>query len=94
MGDHSKTGINVMFDTGTIVGVSCNIFGANLPPKNIPSFSWGQKNSFSVYNMEKSIETARRVMARRDVGMSRAYEKLMRGIFTITETGRKNGGVS
>ncbi len=94
MGDHSKTGINVMFDTGTIVEVSCNIFGANLPPKNIPSFSWGQKNSFSVYDIEKSIETARKVMKRRDITMTAAYEKLMRNVFLQTENDRRAGGVA
>jgi UDP-N-acetylglucosamine diphosphorylase/glucosamine-1-phosphate N-acetyltransferase len=94
MGDHSKTGINVMFDTGTIVGVSCNIFGANLPPKNIPSFSWGQKNFFSVYDIEKGIETARKVMKRRELTMTAAYEKLMRNVFLQTENDRRAGGVS
>lgn len=84
MGDHSKTGINVMFDTGSVIGVSCNIYGAGLPPKYLPSFCWGEKNGFSVYDLEKSIATARRVMARRDVQMTSAYEILMRSVFTAS----------
>ncbi len=80
MGDHSKTGINVMFDTGTIVGVGCNLYGAGLPPKFVPSFTWGQRGAFTGYDIEKCVETARRVMARRQVSMSRAYEELLRAV--------------
>ncbi len=93
MGDHSKTGINVMFDTGAVVGVSCNIYGAGLPPKFVPSFSWGEKGAFSPYALEKSLETARRVMARRNVPMSEAFEKLMRGLFAATESERQSAGI-
>ena len=93
MGDHSKTGINVMFDTGTIVGVSCNIYGAGLPPKFIPSFSWGGEGSFSTYNLEKSLETALRVMARRDVQMGAAYEMLMKDVYAATEDERRKAGI-
>ncbi|MBI4546747.1 MAG: GlmU family protein [Ignavibacteriae bacterium] len=93
MGDHSKTGINVMFDTGTIVGVSCNIYGAGLPPKYIPSFSWGEGKSFSVYRLEQGLETARRMMARRNVQMSAEYEELYRSIFYATENERQNAGI-
>jgi UDP-N-acetylglucosamine diphosphorylase/glucosamine-1-phosphate N-acetyltransferase len=80
MGDHSKTGINVMFDTGTVVGVSCNVYGAGMPPKFLPSFSWGQRGAFVPYEIEKCVETARRVMARRNVVMSRSYEELLRAV--------------
>lgn len=80
MGDHSKTGINVMFDTGTVVGVSCNVYGANLPPKFVPSFSWGERGAFVPYDLEKCVDTARRVMARRKVAMSGPYEKLLRRV--------------
>lgn len=81
MGDHAKTGINVMFDTGSVVGISCNIFGPGLPPKFIPSFSWGTSESLTAYRLEESLETARRAMARRDVVMSRAYEEVFRSLF-------------
>ncbi len=89
MGDHSKTGINVMFDTGTVVGVSCNVYGAGLPPKYLPSFSWGNvASSFSAYRLEKSIETAQRVMARRKVKWSPAYERLFTKVFEETVADR------
>jgi UDP-N-acetylglucosamine diphosphorylase/glucosamine-1-phosphate N-acetyltransferase len=90
MGDHSKTGINAMFDTGTIVGISCNLFGSGLPPKFVPSFSWGNTSSsmFSVYRLEKSIETAKRVLARRGVEWSLEYEKLLSHVFTETVSER------
>ena len=91
MADHSKTGINVMFDTGTVVGVSCNVYGAGLPPKYLPSFSWGNvASSFSAFRLEKSIETAQRMMARRDVKWSPAYERLFCKVFeeTVAERAR------
>lgn len=88
MGDHSKTGINVMFDTGTIVGVSCNIYGATLPPKYIPSFQWGTGDTFEEYDITKSIETARRMMARRGVTLTPAYEAVMRHVWAETGTRR------
>ena len=65
MGDHSKSGINTMFNTGTVVGFSANIFGGGFPPKHIPSFAWGNTNNFSTYRFEKSIETAQKMMERR-----------------------------
>ena len=89
MGDHSKTGINMMFDTGTVVGISCNVYGAGLPPKFIPSFSWGSVGSFSVFELEKSLEVARRMMARRNVQMSSLYEAMMRTVFEATENDRR-----
>ncbi len=92
-GDHSKSGINMMFNTGTIVGISCNLFGAVLPPKDVPSFSWGSGSALSVYELEKSIAIARKVMARRDVTMSAAYETAFRSVFEKTAGERKESGV-
>jgi len=85
MGDHSKTGINVMFDTGTIVGVACNIYGAGLPPKSIPSFSWGTGNSFVEYDPVKSLETAKIVMARRNIALTESYEKMFMHIHALSK---------
>ena len=93
MGDHSKSGINVMFDTGTNIGVSCNIYGAELPPKYLPSFSWGSGKTYTIYDVEKSIETMHRVMKRRGITMSPAYEQIVRKIFTSSKTERKELGV-
>jgi len=70
MGDHSKCGINTMFNTGTVVGVSANIFGTGFPPTFIPSFSWGGAGGFSTYRMEKVLETAALVLERRDIQLS------------------------
>ena len=70
MGDHSKCGINTMFNTGTVVGVSANIFGTGFLPTFIPSFSWGGADGFTTYRMEKVIETAALVMKRRDMKLT------------------------
>lgn len=66
MGDHSKTGINTMFNTGTVVGVGANIFGDGYPRNFIPSFAWGGASGFRTHPFEKMIETAEAVMARRN----------------------------
>jgi UDP-N-acetylglucosamine diphosphorylase/glucosamine-1-phosphate N-acetyltransferase len=65
MGDHSKCGINTMFNTGTVVGVSANIFGGDFPEKFIPSFCWGGSEGFVTYDFNRAIDTARRMMKRR-----------------------------
>jgi len=94
MGDHSKSGINLMFNTGTVVGVSCNIYGAGLPPKFIPSFSWGgAEDGFVTYRIDKAIEVAKRVMARRKVQFTEIDEKLFRKIFELTQDERERNGV-
>src|SRR6478609_2733225 len=67
MGDHSKCGINTMFNTGTVVGVSTNIFGSGFPRNFIPSFSWGGASGFTTYITKKAFETAKIVMSRRHV---------------------------
>lgn len=79
MGDHSKTGINCMLNTGTIVGVSCNIYGAGLPPKFVPSFSWGSAEGLSRYNFEKAKALAATVMGRRKVDFDAYQEQLFEG---------------
>ncbi|MCB0636475.1 MAG: GlmU family protein [Lewinella sp.] len=66
MGDHSKCGINTMFNTGTVIGVSSNIFGSGFPRNFVPSFAWGGANhSYSTYRTSKAFETVERVLARR-----------------------------
>ena len=81
MGDHSKTSIGMQFNTGTIVGVSCNIFDAGFPPKWIPNFSWGGAAGITSYRYEKAIEVARAVMARRGVAMNAEEESVLRNLF-------------
>ena len=65
MGDHSKCGINTMFNTGTVVGFSCNVFGAGFPPTFLPSFTWGGAEGLQPYRLDKAMDTGERVMARR-----------------------------
>ncbi len=66
MGDHSKTGINVMINTGTVIGVGCNIHGVGYPRNFIPSFSWSTPKGFMTHRSEKAFETAELVMKRRN----------------------------
>ena len=70
MGDHSKCGINTMFNTGTIVGAGCNIYGGGLQPKHIPDFAWGGNDSWQLHAFDKFVATAQRVMERRGASMS------------------------
>ena len=88
-GDHTKSAINTMFNTGTITGFSCNIFGGGFPDKFIPSFSWGGKDQLETYDVEKSIATAEKVMERRKIKMTKADEDLFKEIFSLTEKERK-----
>lgn len=81
MGDHSKSGINTMFNTGTVVGVSCNVFGSNFPDKFVPSFSWGAAGETVVYDFEKAMETAGRMMERRGLKLNDAERKMYQHIF-------------
>ncbi|MEA3463017.1 MAG: GlmU family protein [Bacteroidota bacterium] len=77
MGDHTKCGINTMFNTGTVVGVAANIFGPGFPPTFIPSFSWGGADGFVEYKMEKVLETANLVMERREIELSREDKSIL-----------------
>ena len=85
MGDHSKCGINTMFNTGTIIGVSANIFGGNFPRNFIPSFSWGGSGGFSTYVMNKVNEVATVVMKRKHVEYDEHEKKILQHIFDETE---------
>ena len=81
MGDHSKSGINTMFNTGSVVGVMCNVFGAGFTPKNIPSFTWGGIVRSDRYEFSKAIETAKRVMKRRNQELTGSQEKILQTIY-------------
>ncbi len=70
MGDHSKSAIGTVFNTGSVVGVGCIIFGAGFPPRDIPSFHWGGAEKLTRYPLERTLETARVVMSRRDQVLS------------------------
>lgn len=89
MGDHSKCGIGTTFNTGTVVGVCCNVFGADYPPKHIPSFTWGGAPGFVEHDLDKAIETARRSMARRAVSLDEAGERVLRTAYDLTADERR-----
>ena len=89
MGDHSKCAINTMFNTGTVVGVSSNIFGSNFPRNFVPSFSWGGAAGFSTYQINKAHETAKLVFKRRDLDFDEKEQKILSHIFEITAKYRK-----
>ncbi len=89
MGDHSKCGINTMFNTGTVVGVSTNVFGAGFPRNFVPSFSWGGASGFSTYLTSKAIQTAKIVMARRNVEFTEEDAKILEYVFEETKKYRK-----
>lgn len=85
MGDHSKSGINTMFNTGTVVGVSANVFGGGFPRTFIPSFSWGGASGFIEYRIEKALEAAARVMERRGIALDKVEEDILRTVFDLTK---------
>ena len=81
MGDHSKCSINTMFNTGTVVGVSANIFGNGFPPKFVPSFVWGGSEGFTTYRLEDALEVAQRVYERRQLEFSNIEKDIFRNLF-------------
>ena len=85
MGDHSKSGINTMFNTGTVVGVSANVFGGGFPRTYIPSFSWGGAAGFTEYKAEKAMDTAKRVMERRGIELDETERSILSEIFDMTK---------
>ena len=84
MGDHSKCSINTMFNTGTVVGVSANIFGNGFPPKFVPSFAWGGSEGFITYRLEDALEVAQRVFERRKMDFNLIEKDLFRNLFENT----------
>jgi UDP-N-acetylglucosamine diphosphorylase/glucosamine-1-phosphate N-acetyltransferase len=89
MGDHSKCGINTMFNTGTVVGVSANIFGSGFPRNFIPSFSWGGNSGFTTYLTKKAFEVAEIVMTRRNVEFTEKDKAIFEHVFEETKKYRR-----
>jgi UDP-N-acetylglucosamine diphosphorylase/glucosamine-1-phosphate N-acetyltransferase len=81
MGDHSKCGINTMFNTGTVVGVSSNLFGAGFPRNFVPSFSWGGAQGMTTYTTKKAFQTADIVMKRRGLSLEEMDKKILEVIY-------------
>ena len=90
MGDHSKCGINTMFNTGTVVGVSANIFGSGFPRNFIPSFSWGGASGFTTYQLPKVFEVADMVYHRRNLSLEEEDKKILEAVFETTKKFRKD----
>ena len=72
MADHAKSGINTMFNTGTVVGVGANVFGGGFPPTHVPAFSWGGADGFETFRLDKAEEVATRMMGRRNLPFTRS----------------------
>src|SRR5699024_5778530 len=89
MGDHSKCGINTMFNTGTVVGVNANIFGAGFSRNFIPSFSWGGSSGTTTYKTTKAFEVAEIVMQRRGIDFTAVDRKILERVFEDTKRFRR-----
>ncbi len=84
MGDHSKAGINTMFNTGTVVGVSANIFGGDFPPKHVPSFTWGGAAGLDIYRLDKALQVAERVLERKNLPLTPEDRDILSHVFHLT----------
>jgi len=89
MGDHAKCGINTMFNTGTVVGVAANVFGAGFPRNFIPDFSWGGAQGMVEHSLTKAFETAEIMMDRRKIKFSETDKSILKAIFNQTQSLRK-----
>ncbi|UJH91985.1 GlmU family protein [Antarcticibacterium sp. 1MA-6-2] len=89
MGDHSKCSINTMFNTGTVVGVSANIFGSGFPRNFIPSFSWGGSGGITTYKTSKAFEVAEIVLNRRNLLFSNEDKEILEQVFEDTKKWRR-----
>lgn len=89
MGDHSKSGINTMFNTGTTVGVCANVFGSDFPPKFIPSFTWGGAQWLRTFTFDKSLEAIQRMMERRNLSLSENEVEVLKYVFDHDAKWRK-----
>ena len=90
MGDHSKCGINTMFNTGTVVGVSANIFGSGFPRNFIPSFSWGGSGGMTTFNTDKAFEVAQVVLSRRGLEFTQPDIRILEHVFEETAKFRRS----
>ena len=85
MGDHTKTGINALFNTGTVVGFNCNLFSSEMPAKFVPSFSWGHGETLARYDLARAMQTAAVVMERRNIRFTPVHRELFEAIVRIGE---------
>ncbi len=90
MGDHTKTGINAVFNTGTVVGFNCNLYSSEMPDAFVPSFSWGHGSELQRYELAKAMQTASAVMQRRGVGFGDAHRRVFERVHDIVEKSGRN----
>lgn len=88
MADHAKCGINTMFNTGSVVGVGANIFGAGFPKTFLPDFSWGGAQGFETYRLDKMFETAEQVFMRRNLPFDEEERNILTAVFELTKSYR------
>lgn len=88
MGDHSKSGINTMFNTGTVVGINANVFGPGYQRNFIPSFSWGGTSGYKIFDIRKAMGVAKAMFARRDIEFDEIEKEIMINVFDQTATHR------
>jgi len=91
LGDHAKTAIGTLLNTGTVVGFNCNVFSSEMPAKFVPSFSWGHGSSMTRYELDKAMQTASVVMERRQVRFTPAHRAVFEKIFQLRE--RTSGNI-
>jgi len=85
LGDHSKCGINTMFNTGTVVGINASVFGSGFQRNFIPSFSWGGQSGYTTYDVNKAIDVAKRVYKRRSLDFDEIEEDILKHVFKMTQ---------
>jgi UDP-N-acetylglucosamine diphosphorylase/glucosamine-1-phosphate N-acetyltransferase len=83
MGDHSKSGINIMFDSGSVVGVNSSVYGTKYSPKFIRSFSWGDIENLQTFHLDKALEVAEKVVARRNIILSEIDKEILSRVFEL-----------
>ncbi|HLA62814.1 MAG TPA: hypothetical protein VK610_00185, partial [Rhodothermales bacterium] len=88
MADHAKCAIGTRFNTGTVVGVACNLYGAAFPPRRVPSFSWGGDDGLTTYRLDKALHVAEAAMARRQTPLTEADRALLTSLFERTAPAR------
>ncbi len=88
MADHAKCAINTMFNTGTVAGVSANIFGGGFPRNFIPDFSWGGSHGYEVYTLKKVFDTATKVLERRGLPFDEIEQQILQHVFELTTVNR------
>ena len=88
MGDHTKCGINTMFNTGTVIGIGANVFGAGFPRNFIPSFSWGGAGGLTTFRLDQFFEIADKMMERRNIHLSEEEQDILSYIFELSSSNR------